>query len=407
MTRRTIGFAMAALAIALMQSSCGGSAKPEEESGAHAEEAGHGHEHEEHEEGFVDIKGDAQKRAGIVVKRLQRGSLLANDQFVATVQPVDQKVAHIRPIARGRLTQVLANVGDQVKKGQRLAVYDNIEAGEVIAQLEAARAEAARVEVQRTLAHKQAERSKLLFDAGAIPARNLESAEAEAKALDEAERASRSVVRGLETRLSRFGAHPEGNVLHSDIVAPFSGVITASEAAVGEIADPSIITFSVADLSQVYVEAQVYERDLNRFRNGQSVQVTTDAFPGETFDGKVEAIKYILDPQTRTATVRCLVPNPKGLLKLEMYAQVSVRGDDGAVTMLPASAMQQVNGKQVVFRRVTPSRFEMREVAVKGSGPLVELVSGVNEEDEIVIEGAFQVKSVLLASELKSEHAHD
>lgn len=380
---------------------------PSAESAVPSDEEEHGHDHEEHDDRFIEIAADAQKRAGIVAKRLEKGSLHSADRFVATVQPVDQKVAHIRPIARGRLVQVLANVGDRVKRGQRLAVYDNIEAGEVLAQLEAARADATKAEVQRTLAQKQAERSRSLFEVGAIPARMMESADAEEKAMEEAEKASRSVVRGLETRLRRFGDNSGGNVLYSNIVAPFSGVITESEAAVGEMADPSIVIFSVADLSQVYVDAQVYEKDLSRFRNGQPVQVTTDAFPGEIFDGKVESIKYILDPNTRTATVRCLLPNPKGLLKLEMYAQVSIPSGDADMLLLPSTAIQQVNGRQVVFRRIAAERFEMREVAVQGSGPLVALVSGIEENDEIVVAGAFQVKSVLLASELHSEHSHD
>mgnify|MGYP000904554818 CR=1 FL=1 len=412
MTKKNFWATLALAATILISISCGSTSTRTSESSNHSHDEEHGHDHD-HDHGYeeskrtVEINADAQRRAGVVAKKLERGSLDPTDRFVATVKPVDQKVAHIRPIARGRLVQVLANIGDRVTRDQRLAVYDNIEAGEVIAQLEAARAEAAKTEVQRTLAEKQAERARTLFEVGAIPARMMESAVAEAKAMEEAEKAIRSVVRGLETRLSRFGDSWSGNVLHSDISAPFSGVIIQSEAAVGEIADPSSVIFSVADLTEVYADAQVYEKDLSRFHVGQPVQVTTDAFPGEVFNGKVESVKHILDPHTRTATVRCLLPNPNGLLKLEMYAQVSLPSRNTGVLLLPSSAIQQVEGKQVIFRRVAADRFEMREVATRGSGPLVELVSGADENDEIVVAGAFQVKSVMLASELHSEHSHD
>lgn len=399
------------LFIWILFSACGGA--PERRSGSESHQHDHDHDHDDdhaHEErrDTVEMSPEAQTRAGIEVQVLQRGALATSDRFVGTVQPMDNRVAHIRPLARGRLVQVLASVGDRVSGNQRLAAFDNIEAGEIASQLEGARAEVARLGVQRTLAHKQTERSRALFEAGAIPAKVLETAEAEAKAMDEAERAAQSVVKGLETRLTRFGAPADGNPLLTEILSPFAGVVTQSEAAIGETIDPGTVLFSIADLSRVYVEAQVYEKDLGRVRIGQKVLVTVDAFPEKTFEGRVAAVKHILDPRTRTATVRCEVPNPQGLLKLEMFAAISMPGPGSTQTLLlPATAIQNLEGRQVAFRRTGPKSFEAREVSVRGSGPLLELVSGLDEGDQVVVRGAFQLKSVMLASELESEHSHD
>lgn len=171
--------------------------------------------------------------------------------------------------------------------------------------------------------------------------------------------------------------------------------------------DSSNTLLSLADLSRVYVEGQVFERDLGKIRIGQPARISVDAYPGQYFQGRVTAIRDVLDPQTRTAGVRCEVDNSTGRLKLEMFATLSVpTSDSHSALSIPANAVQTINRRQVVFVRAGELHFEAREVQVIGDGPDVEIAAGLKEGGPIVTKGAFQLKSAYLARQLQAEHEH-
>lgn len=241
-----------------------------------------------------------------------------------------------------------------------------------------------------------------------MPAKEYEAAESDAKALEEAVRAQQSTLAGLETRLRRFGASVNGDASLTTIRAPFAGVVIKTEAAPGDVIDSGSILFSIADLSRVYVEAQVYEKDLGRIRINQPAFITVDTYAGEVFEAKVTAIKDILNPQTRTAAVRCELANPGGKLKLEMFANLAIPTTDTHMALtLPSEAVQTINRRQVVFVRKADLHFEAREVQVLGDGGRLEISGGLKEGEPVVVKGAFQLKSAFLAKELESEHGHD
>lgn len=360
------------------------------------------------EPNVVELSADAQRRAGIEVENAQFTNMEEHINATGSVQAVDGRVAVLRPLARGRILQVLVSVGDRVNSNQVLARIDNIEAGELSSQVDAARAELQRTKIQLVNARRQSERAKNLLNAGAIPAKEQEAAEADMKALEEALRAQESLLTGLEIRLKRFGAPLAGDASLTAIRAPFSGVVTTVDAAPGDVVDSSSTLSSVSDLSRVYVEAQVYEKDLGRIRIGQPVRVTVDAFPEAIFAGRVVAIKDVLNPQTRTAAVRCELANPDGKLKLEMFASVVIptTGTHRALAV-PHEAVQTINRRTVVFVRRAELHFEVREVQVLGDGERVEIAAGLKAGEPVVVKGAFQLKSAFLSAELESEHGHD
>lgn len=372
-----------------------------------ASDEAHGEKHIE-EANVVELSAEAQRRAGLVIEEVKPGKVEVQIKATGTVQPIDSRIVHLRPLARGRVMQVLARIGDRVEKDQVLARFDNIEAGELSSQIDAARAELQRIRIQLANSRRQAERARNLLEVGAVPAKEYEAAESDAKALEEAVRAQQSTLAGLETRLRRFGASVNGDASLTTIRAPFAGVVIKTEAAPGDVIDSGSILFSIADLSRVYVEAQVYEKDLGRIRINQPAFITVDTYAGEVFEAKVTAIKDILNPQTRTAAVRCELANPGGKLKLEMFANLAIPTTDTHMALtVPSEAVQTINRRQVVFVRKADLHFEAREVQVLGDGGRLEISGGLKEGEPVVVKGAFQLKSAFLAKELESEHGHD
>jgi len=372
-----------------------------------ASDEAHGEKHIE-EANVIELSDEAQRRAGLVIEEVKPGKVEVQIKATGTVQPIDSRIVHLRPLARGRVMQVLARIGDRVEKDQVLARFDNIEAGELSSQIDATRAELQRIRILLANSRRQAERTRNLLEVGAVPAKEYEAAESDARALEEAVRAQQSTLAGLETRLKSFGASFNGDASLTTIRAPFAGVVIRTEAAPGDVIDSGSILFSIADLSRVYVEAQVYEKDLGRIRINQTVLITVDTYAGEVFEARVTAIKDILNPQTRTAAVRCELANPGGKLKLEMFANLAIPTTDTHMALtVPSEAVQTINRRQVVFVRKAALHFEAREVQVLGDGARLEISGGLKEGEAVVVKGAFQLKSVFLAKELESEHGHD
>jgi cobalt-zinc-cadmium efflux system membrane fusion protein len=304
--------------------------------------------------------------------------------------------------------EVLVRVGDRVAANQTLVRFDNIEASDLLSQLDAARAELQRIRIQQTNAQRQAERSRSLVSIGAVPAKDAEAAEADARGLEESVRAQQSLIAGIETRVRRFGVSSSQESAAAAIRAPFAGVVTKVDAAPGDVVDSSSTLLSLADLTRVYVEGQVYERDLGRIRIGQPARISVEAYPGQFFQGRVASIGDVLNPATRTAGVRCEVDNTSGRLKLEMFATLSIPTNEAhSALSVPADSVQTINRRQVVFVRAGELHFEAREVQVIGDGPDVEVVAGLKDGEPIVTKGAFQLKSAFLARQLEAEHAHD
>lgn len=355
---------------------------------------------------LVEMKLEAQRHAGLEVRSAAIARLNEYLQVTGTVQPIDARVAKVRPLAKGRLVEVLVKVGDRVRAGQPLARFDNIEAGELISQFQIAQAELRRLKVQHAAARKQGERVQSLASIGAVSKRDVESTEAEHEALQESIQAQESVITGITSRLKRLGIAESrpGNFV-TDIQSPFSGVIIRIEAAPGESIDTDKQLFAVADLSNVWVQAEVYEKDLGKIRLGQPAFISVDTYPGERFTGRVSYVSDVLDPATRTARVRCEVSNRDMRLKLDMFTSVSVPTTFTKQALaVPEGAVQQMEGKNVLFIQRTDSKFEVRGVNVgKIVSGLTEITAGLAPGEAVVVRGAFHLKSIALGKEIGEE----
>jgi cobalt-zinc-cadmium efflux system membrane fusion protein len=195
------------------------------------------------------------------------------------------------------------------------------------------------------------------------------------------------------------------------VPAPTSGTVTSRSVNVGEVVEANKELMRVTDLSSVWVVAQVFERDLARFRVGGGASVTSDAFPNRLFRGHVTYIDPQLDEATRTAKVRVDLSNPNRELKLGMYVRVAFAAtgnSERTVPVVPASAVQNINGQQTVFvSTADPNVFELRSVRLgSGNEGRYQVLEGLTVGDRVVTNGSFMLRAEWLKANQGSEHTH-
>lgn len=403
--------------VSVLVVACGGRTPAEDAGRAAREAAEHaaegaaaataGDDDDEASKDHVEVAPDVQTRLGIVVTVVTAEPLAVSLRVTGSVQPIEGRLAHVRPLARGRILDVLAKVGDQVARGQALARFDNIEAGELATQREGARAELAKLRVQLGTATRQAERARRLAEIGAVPQRDYETSLGEQQQVEASIRAQDSAVAGLEQRLRRFGTAEAAADASSvaTIASPLAGVLVRADVAPGDVVDGSTELFAVADISRVYVQAHVFEKDLGKVRQGQAATVTVDAYPDQRFPGRVAVVGGTVDPRTRTVPVRVEVANTNAQLKLDMFARIDLATDALQPGLaVRREAVQTLAGRQVVFVKSGDTDFMVRDVDTgRLSGLLIEITRGLTAGEVVVTNGAFRLKSALLAGTLADD----
>ncbi|MGH7257674.1 MAG: efflux RND transporter periplasmic adaptor subunit, partial [Nitrospiraceae bacterium] len=191
------------------------------------------------------------------------------------------------------------------------------------------------------------------------------------------------------------------------IVAPFDGRVIARNLTKGEVVETTARLFQVADLSEVWVTANIPEKDIpyihtNDLVANQLVEVRVKAYADQVFSGKITYVGDVLEPSTRTMRLRLELPNPDGRLKPQMFATVRVYSDpEPGILALPEGAIQRDRTRQFVFVQRDPQTFEVRDVKVSESnGKQVKVLEGLSEGDIVVMKGAFVLKSELLGSQI-------
>ena len=175
--------------------------------------------------------------------------------------------------------------------------------------------------------------------------------------------------------------------------APASGIVLEKKAVQGMRFMPGEMLYQIADLSSVWVIAEVPEQDIGQVDLGSKTQVTVDAWPERSFDGKVAFVYPTLNSATRTVQVRIAIANPKALLKPAMFANVQITmGKAEKVLTVPTSAVIDSGTRQVVLVRLAEGRFEPRAVTLGSrSDDHVEVLSGIAEGEQVVTAANFLI----------------
>jgi len=370
--------------------------------------------------GIVEIPETAQRSAGLQVMTPEKRVMPATIEVTGAVAADESKVVHIRPLARGVIESIAVSLGARVTRGQALLTYDNIELGGLIGEYLSQRAVLLQTQTDLDVRRLALERAQELIKLEAIAQQTVEARRADFKNAEAAVASQRAHVAKIEEQIHRFGLTdidlnaltPEEardshrTASHSVLRAPFSGVVTKYDVAAGELVEPERELFTISDLSVVWVLADVYEKDLAKVRPNTDVNIRLDAYPGRTFVGRLTYISDLIDPRTRTAKVRCVVPNPDAAIKLDMFAKVDVPTTDSREAVsVPVAAVQHIDNQPVVFVQQSASRFERRNVQLGITvRDQLEIVSGLKPGETIVGAGSFDLKTALLRELIGDEH---
>lgn len=364
----------------------------------------------------VTLSAEAQASSGVQVMTLSSQAIPEVVRATARLTNDENHTWRVGAVAEGRIERVQANPGDIVKKGQLLAQMHSHDIHESRALYKRAKADLARAEGVEQYQTGVRDRAKRLLDLRAGSVAQLEQTETELKNSQtevhnaeievERTRAHLTEVLGIPAEESEIPAGPNDD--DNDLIpvkAPADAVVLTRNVTLGTVVNPSNDLFVLTDLSTLWAIAEVNEEFLGKLRTGMPVKIFVQAYPDQAFQGRIGKLGEVLDPGTRTIKVRIDLPNPQGRLKPEMYADAEIQvGRGGSALMLPAEAVQDLRGESVVFVRVTPDRFEPRPVRVgKTMDQSVEIISGLQAGDEVVVKSAFILKSEFLKESLSGE----
>jgi cobalt-zinc-cadmium efflux system membrane fusion protein len=345
--------------------------------------------------GVVKLPMEQVAALGLQVVPVGRSSAGAALQVGGRIGFADTRVSHIFSPVSGRVLRLDAKLGQQVQVGTALAQLESPDVGQASSDLAKARADL-------TAAQADQVRQKSLYSSGAAAQRDYEAAQ------DNFDRARAEFARAekKEQLLSR-----QGDKTHQQYVlrSQINGEVLARSVNLGvEVQGQysggnATELFTVADLSEVWVLSDVYEADLSRVQRGQSVQVAVEALPGQTFTGQVEWLADVLDPTSHTAKMRCTVPNPKGLLKPDMFATVSVATVAKKIVAVPRRSLLKLGDKYMVFVQQPADsgalQFVRRPVIIDEEGAddpeQVPVVHGLHEGELIAVQGAQKLMDML------------
>jgi len=305
----------------------------------------------------------------------------------------EEAIQRVQAPVTGRIVEIRARPGDTVEPGTVLAVIDSPDFG-------AAKADYAKAVADVERADKALALVRELVEGKAMAPKELRDAENDQrKALAERERAATRlrVFAVTDDRLPAIAMRTDfGTTV--PVTATRSGVIVERNVSPGQVVefgtgDTRVNLFVIADLSTMWVIADVYEPDVSRVRRGQAVTVTLPCCPGERYTGTVTYIGDAVDPQTRTLKVRAVVPNRGRTLKAEMFVKVALATEATRVLAVPQSAVHREGDATFVLVERGAGDYERRPVVVGADlGDWVQVVRGVVAQDSVVTTGGILLK---------------
>jgi membrane fusion protein, heavy metal efflux system len=306
----------------------------------------------------------------------------------------------------GRIVRMLVRPGDPVRKGTPLLEIDTPDIVAAESDLLTGKATLAKAVATLRLAERTRDRLKRLVAGEAAPVKDLEQATTDAQNAGNDLRAAETATDAAQQHLTVFGKSPEEiqrivTTRQVDRIAkifsPISGTVVARKAGPGQYVRPDAPDpiFTIADLSSMWLLADVYESDVAGVRPNESVQVGVMAFPNDRFSARVSYIAPSVDPTTRRVPVRCVVSNPGQRLKPEMFASFRIANLSTSVLTVSQKAVVRDNERKVVWVLHDGKELVRRsvETGLEQDG-WVEIRSGLQPGDRVISDGALFVSNV-------------
>lgn len=357
------------------------------------------HAGKNHKFGYEQIEArvtmsDAQlQQAGVEIAKAGPAKIATKLQLLGEVRYNGDRTVHIVPRTAGRVESVVVSAGEQVKKGQVLAVLSS-------QMLADQRSEQFAAQKRLALARSTYAREKKLWEEKISAEQDYLQAQA---ALQEAEIAEQSA----RQKLVALGGTPGsagGDLTRFEIRSPIDGIVTEKNLSVGEALKEDSAVFSVSDLSTVWVEAPVAVQHLAAIGSGQKVTVRANAFAAEA-EGKIAYVSTLVGEQTRSATARIVLANPKGLWRPGLPVTVEVVSTEAQVPVaVAAEAIQSLRDWQVVFGRYGDA-FEARPLTLgRSDGRFVEVLEGLSAGEQYATKNSFLIKADIGKSGASHDH---
>lgn len=349
---------------------------------------------------------DEQKRSiGLRLAEVKRGFVYKTVESPGQVQPNAEVSTLVSTPSPGRAIKVLARLGDTVQAGKIMAVIKSDPIGQVQSDLLQnvlqAKSDIKQQEVALELDRITFERESILYKEQVSAHADLQAAENALKK-DEALRVAlvaklAAYIKVAQERLNLLGAPPDSaqKVIDTNkidpwviIRAPRAGLVIERTINPGELNDGSKELFTLANLSQVWLVANVFEKDVESIKKGQEAIVSLDSYPEHPFPAKIVWVGDTINPATRTLPVRANVANPNFLLKPNMFARIKISVGKVDVLLVPRSAVIQKGDRQLVFVPITDDTYQERDVQTGTSDANdIEIRSGLSLGERVVSNG--------------------
>jgi cobalt-zinc-cadmium efflux system membrane fusion protein len=342
----------------------------------------------------VHLAADVITAARIACAKVTREALAATVPLPGEIVADPDRSARVASPIAGRLESVHFREGSSVAKGQLLAVVRVPDLGKLRSNLAStrARAKAARLNAERLsgLAAQRLASEQALLDALA----SADALEVEAQAAAD--------------QIAALGLAPGGGASQLSLRAPLAGGVVARNAVIGQPVSADEVLADIVDLSEVWFLGRVFEKDLGRLRVAAPAEVRLNAYPEQRFGGTVEYIGRQVDPVARTVTARIRLANPNDLLRVGLFGTAEVSSGESARAepglVVPRGALTEIAGKPVVFVQRGPGDYELHELTLgEAAAGKVQVVAGLQEGEDVVVEGVFTLKSAVLKSTFAEE----
>ncbi len=383
--------------------------------------------------GPITVSPDAEKVAGIRIASVGENCV---DEAVKTTGEVladANLVTHVNSPVSGRVTEVLAVLGQHVDQGKPVLMIRSPDIEDAEAQLLQQDAEIkadlkkdllqidsdiATGKAQLDLSQKTYSRMQNLLEEKIASKADWEGAQTQYQKdsiqLDALQKKRESTVilskdklrlvtEPIKQRLHLMGVPDEEieRILRSrkleavvPVYAPEGGIIMERQVNVGELVDTTKNLLTIGDFHTVWLKADVFEKDIAKLKDGQKIDLDVDSFPGEKFKGELDYLADSVNPDTRTLTVRASVLNPGDKLKPKMFARMTINVGHKCVLTVPNSAVQDAGSDKVVYISLGNGKYEERKIVLgKTCKDYVEVVEGLKHGEKIAIAGTFQLRS--------------
>ncbi len=383
----------------------------EEQNHQHADKDHHGKEesgHEEHEESEIKLSPDELKEFSISLVQAGPGTVHKTMDLTGEVIVEPERLYHVVPRVSGVVRKVFKHLGERVKKGDLMATLSSRELADAKAQFVAA-------DSLLQLANANLTRERKLFKSKITAKREYLAARQTQAEMSIKRKAAKQRLLALglsEQAIKSILQHQDKDLTLYELRAPANGIIITKHAVQGEVLTTITRSFTVADLSKVWVNLTVYQKDLGLIHQGQSVLISS-RFGGMSnqelsTSGTISWISPTLDERTRSATARVVIENPEGHWRPGLFvsAKVSI-AKSSADIVVPLSALQTIDSETVVFIQHEPGVFEPQAVMTgRRDHSRVEILKGLKPGQSYVAKNAFALKAQLQKGDFGHGHSH-